>query len=163
MPANYQFALVLDNLQADLDLVLYQLSGDSLDSLSVGRDAEVGRSQNVGLAPESVSFEAGDASIYLLLAVDRISPSDDDGAKAEGDRVATFSAAMFSVPEFLAGCAVGDEGCNSPVTATTVCPETYATSFACGGASSSSNLTLRGRQFQDGAVTFGPRCDLWCM
>ena len=158
VPANYQFALVLDNLQADLDLVLYQLSGDSLGSLSVGRDAEVGRSQNVGLAPESVSFEAGDASTYLLLAVDRISPSDDDGAKAEGDRVATFSAAMFSVPEFLAGCAVGAEGCNSPVTATTVCPETYATSFACGGASSSSNLTLRGRQFQDGAVvTFGPQ------
>ena len=110
VPANYQFALVLDNLQADLDLVLYQLSGDSLGSLSVGRDAEVGRSQNVGLAPESVSFEAGDASTYLLLAVDRISPSDDDGAKAEGDRVATFSAAMFSVPEFLAGCAVGAEG-----------------------------------------------------
>ena len=83
VPANYQFALVLDNLQADLDLVLYQLSGDSLGSLSVGRDAEVGRSQNVGLAPESVSFEAGDAATYLLLAVDRISPSDDDGAKAK--------------------------------------------------------------------------------
>ena len=156
VPANYQFALVLDNLQADLDLVLYELSGDSLSSLSVGRDAEVGRSQNVGLAPESVSFEAGDASTYLLLAVDRISPADDDGAKAEGDRVATFSAAMFSVPEFLAGCAEDAEACNSPISATTVCPDTYATSFACGGASSSSNITLRGKQFQYGAVvTFG--------
>ena len=48
-------------------------------------------------------------------------------------------------------------GCNSPVTATTVCPETYATSFACGGASSSSNLTLRGRQFRWCCCPFGPQ------
>ena len=156
VPAGYDFSLVLDNLQADIDLFLYALSGDAPSSLSVGRDALVDTSTNVGLAPESVSFKAEASPVYLLLGLDRISPATGSSDKADAESVATFSAAMFSVPEFLPSCVAGEASCIAPIDGDIGCPETYATSLACVGASRSLNIELRGKQFQTGAlVSFG--------
>lgn len=152
--ARYRFSVVLDSLTDDVDAYLipldaaFQPAADPLDCRGVAGVQQC--AERLGTSPESLAIDntALESSEQLvLIALDRVDVAG-RGSAARG----VIQTSMYSVPEFLPPCAADDTACAAPVSSSEECPASYQSALACADRRGSTQITLRGRNFDRAAT-----------